>query len=165
MSRAWLVRAGRHGENEMLALDAGLVVVGWPELRDLGPVSTRDDLSDLVRRAYPDAPLGRVRSYVRQLWAFRHTIATGDLVALPLKTTREVAIGRITGEYQYLPDLPRTARHLRTVEWLTTDLPRDAIGQDLRYTLGAGMTVCEVARHRGAERLAVLAASGTDPGA
>jgi restriction system protein len=165
MGRAWLVRAGQHGENEMLALDAGLVVVGWPELRDLGAVSTRDDLRALVHRAYPDAPLGRVASYVRQLWAFRHTIATGDLVALPLKTTREVAIGRITGEYQYFRDLPRTARHLRTVEWLTTDVPREAIRQDLRYTLGAGMTVCEVTRNRGAERLAVLAASGTDPGA
>ena len=128
-------------------------------------MSIAGTLAELVRRTYPDAPPGRLGSYVRQLWAFRHTIATGDLVVLPLKTTREVAIGRITGEYQYLPDLPRTARHLRTVEWLTTDLPRDAIGQDLRYTLGAGMTVCEVARNRGAARLAALAAGEADPGA
>ncbi|HEY0485337.1 MAG TPA: hypothetical protein VGD72_03695 [Mycobacteriales bacterium] len=112
MSRAWLVRGGRYGENEMLALDAGLIALGWPELHDLGRVSTLDDLRDLVRRTCPDAPPGRLRSYVRQLWA------------------------RISGTRQ-----------------------------DLRYTLGAGMTVCEVTRHRGTARLAVRAASGTDPGA
>jgi restriction system protein len=106
-----------------------------------------------------------VQNYVQQLWAFRHGIAVGDLVVLPCKTTRQVAIGRVTGEYQYLPDLPRTARHLRMVEWHATDLPRDAIGRDLRNSLGVGMTVCEVTRNRGAERLAALAESGADPGA
>jgi restriction system protein len=164
VARAWLVRAGRYGENELLALDAGIVVVGWSELRDLAEASSREELADLLRATYPTARPATLRNHLAQLWAFRDTMAVGDLVALPLKTAGAVAIGRITGEYSYLGDLPPTARHFRTVEWLATDVPRDAIGQDLLYTLGASMTVCEVRRNRGAERLAVLAEKGVDPG-
>jgi restriction system protein len=162
--RAWLVRAGRHGEHERLALDAGLAVVGWPSLPGLGPVSSRDELLGLLRATYPDAPPRRLLNWRAQLWAFRATAAPGDLVALPLKTSGEVAIGRVAGAYAYRPDLPPTARHVRPVEWLAPDVPRAAIGEDLLHTLGAGMTVCEVRRNRGADRLAVLAATGTDPG-
>lgn len=165
MSRAWLVRAGRYGENELLALDAGIVVVGWSQLRDLAEASSREELAELLRETYPTARPATLRNHLAQLWAFRDTMAVGDLVALPLKTAGSVAIGRITGDYTYLADLPPTARHLRTVNWLATDVPRDAIRPDLRSTLGAGMTVCEVRRNRGAARLAALAETGTDPGA
>jgi restriction system protein len=148
----------------MLALDAGIVVVGWSEVPDLAEASSREELADLLRATYPGARPAALRNNVAQLWAFRDTIAVGDLVALPLKTAGTVAIGQITGEYLYLGDLPPSARHLRTVDWLATDVPRDAIGPDLLYTLGASMTVCEVRRNRGAERLAALAATGVDPG-
>jgi restriction system protein len=164
VSRAWLVRAGRHGEDEALALDAGLAVIGWSEVEDLGPLSSREELLVLLRDTYPDAPRARLLNWRGQVWAFRGVMAPGDLVALPLKTSREVAIGRVTGDYAYRPDLRPTARHVRPVEWVVTDVPRDAIGGDLLNTLGAGMTVCEVRRNRGAHRLAALASTGADPG-
>jgi restriction system protein len=164
MGRAWLVRAGRSGESEMLALDAGIIVIGWSELRDLSGVATKDDLGDLLRRTYPDAKPRRLLNHRSQLWAFRHSMAIGDLAVLPLKTSGTVAVGRVTGAYMYLHDLPPTARHVRTVDWLTTDVPRDALGQDLLHTLGAAMTVCEVKRNSGAQRLEAVAATGNDPG-
>jgi restriction system protein len=164
VERAWLVRAGRRGENEMLALDAGLVVVGWSQLPDLGGTTSRAELAELLRETYPDDAPQRLRNHEAQLWAFRHAMDVGDLVALPLKTSGTVAIGRITGAYAYLPDLPPTARHLRPVDWLATDLPRAVIGQDLLHTLGASMTVCRLQRNRAPARLAALAATGRDPG-
>lgn len=148
----------------MLAVDAGIVVVGWPELRDLAGITSREELGDLLRRSYPGARPRRLLNYRSQLWAFRHGMAVGDLAVLPLKTTGTVAIGRITGGYMYVRDLPPTARHVRTVDWLTTDLPRDVVGADLLRTLGAAMTVCEVTRNSGARRLEVLAETGLDPG-
>jgi restriction system protein len=164
MDRAWLVRAGRHGERETLALSAGLVLIGWSELPDLSSVQTREGLAETLREAYPDASVKRLRNHLAQLWMFRNTIAVGDLVALPLKGTPAVAIGRIAGAYQHRADLPEGARHTRPVEWLTTDVPRTAIGQDLLYTLGAFLTVCEIKRNNGAQRVAALAAAGKDPG-
>ncbi len=41
-SRAWLVRAGHHGERETLALEQSLVLVGWRELDDLSGIKTRE---------------------------------------------------------------------------------------------------------------------------
>ncbi|MCW2611233.1 MAG: restriction system protein [Actinomycetota bacterium] len=139
-------------------------MVGWSELGDLGALESRAELFDLLRDTYPGAPRARLINWRGQLWAFRGAMTPGDLVALPLKTTGEVAIGRVTGGYAYRPEPPPTARHVRPVEWLVTDAPRASIRDDLLHTLGAGMTVCEVRRHRGAHRLAALAATGADPG-
>ena len=162
--RAWLARAGRLGESEALALTDNLVVIGWPELPDLSGQGTRESLMELLEQAYPDASSKRLLNWQAQLWAFLHTIAEGDLVVLPLKTTSAVAIGEVVGSYNYRGDLSPSARHTRPVKWLKPDLPRTAFGQDLLYSLGAFMTVCEVKRHDAARRLAALARTGQDPG-
>src|SRR6266536_3738393 len=123
MTRAWLVRAGRHGERETLALEQGLAVVGWPELQDLSGHATRASLMDALRQAFPDDGTKQLLNWQAQLWAFLHTISEGDLAVLPLKTSPAVAIGQVTGSYTYRPDLPPDARHTRPVKWLATDLP------------------------------------------
>ena len=51
----WMVRAGRSGEREDLALSAGLVVIGWDELPDLSGVRSREDVEHLMREHHPDA--------------------------------------------------------------------------------------------------------------
>ncbi len=148
MTRAWLVRAGRHGERETLALEQGLAVVGWPELQDLSGHATRASLMDALRQAFPDDGTKQLLNWQAQLWAFLHTISEGDLAVLPLKTSPAVAIGQVTGSYTYRPDLPPDARHTRPVKWL----------------LGAFLTVCEVKCHDAARRLDSLVQAGRDPG-
>ena len=67
----WLVRAGRSGERESLALEQGLSIIGWEELPDLSGVASREALAELVSITYPDASKGRLANWVGQLWAFR----------------------------------------------------------------------------------------------
>lgn len=55
----WLVRAGRYGEAENLALEQGLSVIGWDELPDLATVQPREEVETLPRETYPDAGDGR----------------------------------------------------------------------------------------------------------
>jgi len=136
MMRAWLVRAGRLGEQEALALRDNLAVIGWAELPDLSGQHTRQSLMELLQQTYPDASSKRLMNWQAQLWAFLHTISEGDLVVLPLKTTSAVAIGEVVGGYKYRGDLPPRARHTRPVKWLKVDLPRTAFGQDLLYSHG-----------------------------
>jgi restriction system protein len=119
---------------------------------------------EALRKAYPDDGPKRLLNWQAQLWAFLHSISVGDLIVLPLKTSPSVAIGHVTGDYRYRNDLPSDARHTRPVEWQTSDVPRTAIGQDLLYSLGAFLTVCQIKRHDAAKRLARLADSGHDPG-
>lgn len=54
----------------------------------------------LVERASPGGE-GRVTNATGQLWALRARIKTGDLLVMPLKTARPLALGRVITGYQY----------------------------------------------------------------
>jgi len=161
---AWLVRAGKSGERDQLALQAGVVGGGFNAVPDLTNVATREAMVAMVRQSYPDDPNGKVSNFAGQLWALRSRIKVGDLVVLPLKTTSQVALGIVTGGYQYVADPDPSRRHLIKVEWRRVDVPRTAVHQDLLYSLGAFMTVCQIKRNDGAWRLAQVLATGSDPG-
>jgi restriction system protein len=160
----WLVRAGKHGEQEQTALDANLVTIGWNGLPDLSDAADRATLEDMYARFYSnDAPSARANK-VGQVWAFRGRVQAGDLVVLPLKTRSAIAVGRVVGPYSYRTDLAEDIRHTRPVEWLRKDLPRTAFDQDLLYSLGAFMTVCQIRRNNAEERIRAILGGGSDPG-
>ena len=158
----WLVRAGGHGEREALALEKGLSVIGWEELPNLAGINTREELEELYRQTYPDASNNKVANHVGQVWAFKGRMQEGDLVVLPLKARAAIAIGRITGPYEYRSELPLDARHTRKTKWLKTDIPRTAFGQDLLYSLGAFMTVCQIKRNEAERRIGGIVAGKAD---
>jgi len=159
----WLVRAGKSGESEDLALKSSCAVIGWDELPDLAKLTDREQIRALMQQSFPDADQYKIGNYTGQVWAFRARIKQADLVVLPLKTQPFVAIGKVTGSYSYRPDNPHGARHVRPLQWLKTDIPRSAFGQDLLYSLGAFMTVCQISRHNAEERIKAVLATGTDP--
>jgi restriction system protein len=161
----WLIRAGKYGEREQTALDKSIVVIGWNEIPDLSNIQSREALADLYRQVRPDAGSGKVTNHVGQLWAFRSRIQQGDLAILPLKTQSTIAIAKVIGPYQYATDLGEGVRHIRKVEWLQTDLPRTDFGQDLLYSFGAFMTVCQIERNHAEERIKAVLAGKKDPGA
>lgn len=152
----WMVRAGKEGEWESLALEQGLVVVGWVELPDLSPIKSREALAALLQRTYPDKKPKTLTNWLSQLWPFRQLIQIGDLLVLPLKTRAAIAIGKVSGPYQYRSDLPEGARHCRAVQWLRKDIPRSDFSQDLLYSLGAFMTVCRIRRNQAEARIQAI---------
>jgi restriction system protein len=161
--RAWVVRAGEHGEREGAALDEGVLLVGWLGLGDLAEARTRDDIKAAVAAAYPDEGAYAVGNWTGQLYRFVHEIQPGDLVVLPLKSLL-VAIGRVSGAYEYRATAPDGMRHVRRVEWLVTDVDRQRIQSDLLDSMGSLLTVFELSRFAAAERVAELAEGKTDPG-
>ena len=64
----WMVRAGKHGEQENFALDKGSVVIGWDEFTDLSKVSSFEKMKDLYRSIYPElsVPVGRPEASSRR---------------------------------------------------------------------------------------------------
>jgi restriction system protein len=152
----WVVRAGRHGENEAMALDRGVVTIGWVLLPDLSSASSKEAVDVLVRDKHPDEKPGTLVQWTGQVWAFLSKIAIGDLVALPLKSRAAVAIGRVTGPYTYLADASVDARHARAVEWLRTDIPRSDFDQDILYSLGSTLTVFRVSRNNAEARVKAM---------
>jgi restriction system protein len=161
----WLVRAGSRGEGEDYALQHGVVGVGWPELGDLSAVRSLDAIKQLLMEHHPDDKPSKVSNQAGQLDAFTHRIKQGDLVALPLKTAPAVAFGRVTGGYSFDLKAPEQVRHQRPVQWIREDVPRSEIDQDLLYSLGAFMTVCQIRRNNAEKRIEALLAGkpATEP--
>lgn len=160
----WIVRAGSHGEREDFALEHKLACVNRDEVPDLARATSRDAVAALLREAYPEDGDGRVQTQAAQLYAFAHRIQKDDLVVLPLKTRSQIAIGRVTGAYRHRPELGEGATHTRPVVWLRTDLPRPSFGQDLLYSMGAFLTVCQVTRNDAEARIRAVLGGAADPG-
>jgi restriction system protein len=159
MTRLWLVRLGRYGEQETHALRTGELITGW-ELDDISGAEGRDDILAKVQAANPTQKNGTLQNWSVQLNQFARSIADGDLVVVPLKTAPQLAFGRFKGGYVHTSD----NRPARNVEWLRTDVPRSALKQDLLYSLGATQTVCEISRNDALRRVEALLATGRDPG-
>ena len=155
-----MVRAGRHGEGENDALTTDVVGIGWPDLGDLTQVGSSEEIRTRLNATYPDAKPSTLANWAGQIDAFRFRMQVGDLVALPLKSAPAVAFGRLSGVYQYVTGAIDAMRHQRSVEWISDGIPRDVIDQDLLYSLGAFLTVCQISRNDAERRIRGLL---TDP--
>jgi restriction system protein len=160
VKRLWLVRLGKNGEFEAAALDKSLLSIGFNMTTDLSAANDRDAILGVVKAAFPDAKAGRQANFAAQVNQFVNTMAVGDIVVSPLKTLSKIGISEITGPYKQL----ETGYPARPVKWLTTDIPRDVFKQDLLYSFGAIMTVCEVRRNDALRRVLVVVKGGKDPG-
>jgi len=161
--KVFLTRAGRNGEDEENALENGLAIIGFREVPSLESVTDYDSVFRLVSEALPDAKRRTIGNFSGQLWAFALAIREGDIVVLPRKLTSQIAIGRVTGPYQYRK-VGNDFRHTRAVEWLQIDLPRTVFEQDLLYSFGAFMTVCNISRNDAERRVAAVLEGKLDPG-
>lgn len=162
MTRLWIVRAGRNGEQELEAIATGRLLVGFTEVRDLSSLKSRDEILSALKIDLPSAGENRARNFAAQLNQFVNTIKVGDLVVLPRKQTSGVAIAEVTGPYTY--EREAQVHHTRPVKWLKEAVPRTVFGQDLKYSFGAFMTVCEVKRNEALARVQNVIATGIDPG-
>ena len=118
----WLIRAGRHGEYEAMSIEEGVTAIGFGLARSVEEFETREALRAELPPASAD-----------QLWRFRHEVQPGDMVVLPCKHTRAVAVGRVAGEYAYRPDLSAQASHTRAVDWCATDVQPRHVSRRTRF--------------------------------
>ena len=162
MTRLWLVRAGRNGERELDVISQGRLMLGFSEVGDLKGLATREAIQAFVKNAAPDASEGQARNYSAQLNQFANVMEIGDWVVLPRRLVSGIAIGRITGAYVFDPG--GSYRHTRTIKWEKEAVPRQSFQQDLRYSFGAIMTVCEVKRNNALSRVEAVVRQGADPG-
>ncbi len=155
--RVWLIRAGREGRYEELALDQDVSLIGWSELGDIDPEASRDDLKAAIEQSYGEASAASLASQAGQIYRFVNEVAIGDLVVLPLMTAPgHVAVARVRGGYQYRDDGPfegTDARHTRPVEWLAKSLSYERFDPDLREAFGQQGTVSEISKPNAAQRI------------
>lgn len=173
-AKAWVVRAGRKGETVEHNLRYGVATFEWDQLPDLGTYANIDELKDGIDVLTPGLESNRhkIGNHAGQLWRFRTEIKPGDIVVLPLKDrsrNRHVAIGKVTGTYQFDAAQEPGALHRIPVEWLDTKIHISALDADLRDWIRkkARGTVRQIGVSGAAVRLvatAVPALSGDEAG-
>ena len=161
--KLYLSRAGRNGEDEEVALENNLAIIGFRAVPTLENAKDYKEVSKIVSAAYPDKKPRAIGNFAGQLWAFSLAMSEGDLVVLPRKLTSQIAIGRVSGPYKYMV-INKEYRHTRQVEWLRSDVPRTAFEQDILYSFGAFMTVCNITRNDALNRVKAVSEGKQDPG-
>ena len=156
----WLVRAGVHGEYEKKFLDESRIYLTWDGLSyNLEPLETRDELRTLLEDVYPDAPKKRIDNHIGQIWAFCKGINIGDWIVLPSKQRSAIHVAEVKGGYTFNSGGDDPFFHYRNVEWIVQDVPRSNFDQDLLYSFGAFLTVCQVSRNDAEQRICEMAKS------
>lgn len=139
----WGIHAGKTGDADTLFLQKSVIAIGWKDFGDLGQCTTRDDYKARYKQVYPDTPTQGVATSAGQLFRFVREMKYGDLVVYPSKSTREIHIGRVTGEYLYRPKVDTGYPHQRPVQWLKA-VPRTKFSQPALFEIGSAMSLFQI---------------------
>ena len=129
---AWVVRGGGRGEYEELFMSESVVSVDYSVVASITEFSSRDALREQLSS----------RSAADQLWRLAREIRSGDTVVLPRKSPRVIAVGQVSGEYQYRPSLE--APHVRPVNWTAQEIPHADFEADFLNSFGGQGTVYRI---------------------
>ena len=134
-------------------IDDNYVAIGWHELGDLRQYAgSREQLKEALAATLPNIKKGAIPGNAGVLFRFTNTMKQGDIVVYPSKADRMVNIGRVTGDYNYVPNDEHEYPNQRPIEWLGS-FPRSDFSQAALHEIGAFTTLFSIKRH-GAEFLA-----------
>jgi len=85
-ARAWVIRAGRTGENEDVARSEGVALIGWSELGELSPQVSREELKARIRETFDEQRDASLSAQASSIHRFVNDVQIGDVVVLPLQT-------------------------------------------------------------------------------
>jgi len=153
----WLVRAGSLGEYEEKFIIENKIYLTWEGIsKDLSKIEDEITLYRLLLDRYENTKPATARNWTGQIWAFVKKMNVGDWIVLPSKKKASIHIAEITGNYINIPTNPDPFRHYRTVKWIEKDISRSNFDQDLLYSFGAFMTICQVKRNDAEARVRAM---------
>jgi restriction system protein len=160
----WLIRAGKYGEHEDRFLNDSRIYLTWNGLQavDLSIATDYDQIKELVLLNYQGESPRKIGNWSGQIWAFCLAIKDKDWIVMPKKGKGTIALGEIQSAYKYDVKSDFDYRHSREVRWLNQDVPRGAFDQDLLYSMGAFLTVCEIKRNNAEARIRAMFKNGFD---
>ena len=122
--RYWRIGTVSGGDNRSYwgeMRDGHFCAIGWAAI-DLSSITNddagRQKLRSTLTDVYPDKTASALSNAARQIFEFRWTIATRDLL-LASDGAKVLGIGRVTGGYEY--DQSSGFPHHRPVEWLSLE--------------------------------------------
>ncbi len=139
----WVIHIGNNDKVALRARDEGFVCIGWTKMGNLARYSTRDKMKQAMAETWPNWKPRKVNSCYGQVFRFAHEMRVGDPVVFPVRVSREIALGRISSDYNYSSDAELVQgdyRNVRNVEWLRI-VPRTAFSKNALHSFGSFSTV------------------------
>lgn len=146
MIHVWVVRLGEGGQLADDCRTKQIIAIGWSDVGNLSAFSDYEGLRARVYEIYRDrykSP-GGAGVAASMLWSFINDVESGDIVVSPKKETRELMVGKVTGNYVFdphaiSPDYP----NIRKVEWVG-ELPFDSVPREVWRSMTAWQTLFEL---------------------
>ena len=139
--KLWVVHIGNNDEVAQRAQTEGFVCIGWTRMGDLAPNDNREKARAAYEQTYPDADRGKVNASYGQPYRFAQKMKVGDTVVYPVKGSRFLYIGRISGDYEFRSGdadlVKKDYCNVRPVEWLARDVPRIAFSAAALHSFGS----------------------------
>ena len=149
---------GIHTADDKLFLHDNVIAIGWREIGDLSKIdASREAFKARYIEMIPDAKKGSIATCSGMLYRFIHEVQIGDYVVFPSKSDRQVNLGIVEGEYNFVEDAHQYVQQ-RKVKWLK-HLPRTAFSQGALYEIGSALTFFLVKNYAD-EFLTALESSG-----
>ncbi len=143
-TRLWVVHISNHAKIAGRAQREGFICIGWTRIGNLAAHDTREKMKAAMHRAFPDWSTGSVNSSYGQVFRFAHEMKVGDPVVYPVKGSREIMIGEITGPYKWAETdrelVENDYANTRPVKWLKT-VPRIAFSDAALHSFGSFSSV------------------------
>ena len=146
MTKMWMIRA-EGGSLYDDFRERGIAAIGWTNLAPHAKVGmTRKELIDLYTQLEPGTKEKTAISGASQVWRFMNEIKVDDWVVTYSPANRTYLIGKVTGEYEYRPELTELEMSLaRRVTWQAKEVERDSLSEATKTSLGSTLTVFVVA--------------------
>lgn len=144
--RIWALRAGRQGRAHSMFVNNFVIVLEDAEMGDLATLGdARDSFYSKYRGIHPEDTRTGSAGIAGKFFRFAVEMNVGDLVVYPALPDKQVYVGEIVGEYQFVgnSDFP----HQRAVKWKYV-IPKSEFSTQARYELGAARTLFEIKRNR-----------------
>ncbi len=158
MVRMWMIRAGEGAHLVDVFLENGIVAVGWNEIGDISG-KTKKEIKALMRDRYAKFSQGKIAISAGQMIRFAFEIKNGDYVVTYDPPARIYHLGKIIGDYEYLPGKIEYS-HIRKVKWIGK-IDRDLLSITTKNSLGAISTLFLIPEEAKKEILALLEGKST----
>ena len=161
--RVWMVRAGKHGEDEEYVLSHNMAMLGFVE----HSAPETDTLAEYRAKMREDTggSAHEIGATAGQVWSFAHDILEGDIIVLPRKRDdKRIHWGRVEGDYEHreVEGQKGQRRHTRPVRWERKGVDRSRLSQ-FKNALNAFRTVKEFEKSEGPRVLAALLGESPQP--
>lgn len=134
---------GIHTLDDNLFLRNNVIAIGWRNMGNLKSLKqTRDAYKEHYANVYPEAKKGSVATGAGMLYRFVCEVQIGDYIIYPSKIDRQINLGIVEGEYEYVADAAEYVQQ-RRVKWLR-HLPRTAFSQGALHEIGSALSFFSV---------------------